>query len=182
MVMKQQSLGIVCFELAAKRTRKREFLDEINLIVPWLEPVALIQPHAPLGKTGRPAFAGLMLKMGTVVDATLIATPSSTKNKKGERDPEMHQTRKSNQWHFFRVIKRQFGYTKVRYKGLAKNTAQLMTLFALSNLWMVRKQILPKLTRKKVLNWIEHAVMQTFPKTTASTTQRLTDNFFEFRL
>ena len=38
----------------------------------------------------------------------------------------------------FRVIKRQFGYTKVRYRGLAKNTAQQITLFALSNLWMVR--------------------------------------------
>ena len=38
--------------------------------------------------------------------------------------------------HPFRVIKRQFGYVKVRYRGLAKNTAQLITLFALSNLWM----------------------------------------------
>ena len=41
-----------------------------------------------------------MLKTGTVVDATLIAAPSSTKNDKGERDPEMHQTKKGNQWHF----------------------------------------------------------------------------------
>jgi hypothetical protein len=41
-----------------------------------------------------------MLKSGTVVDATLIATPSLTKNKDGERDPEMHQTKKGNQWHF----------------------------------------------------------------------------------
>lgn len=40
--------------------------------------------------------------------------------------------------HPFRVVKRQFGYVKVRYRGLAKNTAQLTTLFALSNLWMVR--------------------------------------------
>lgn len=44
--------------------------------------------------------------------------------------------------HPFRVIKRQFGYTKVRYRGLAKNTAQLTTLFALSNLWMSRKRVL----------------------------------------
>ena len=44
--------------------------------------------------------------------------------------------------HPFRVIKCQFGYCKARYKGLAKNTAQLVTLFALSNLWMVRKRIL----------------------------------------
>ena len=42
---------------------------------------------------------GLLLKQGTVVDATLIAAPSSTKNSTGTRDPEMHQTRKGNQWH-----------------------------------------------------------------------------------
>jgi IS5 family transposase len=44
--------------------------------------------------------------------------------------------------HPFRVIKRQFGFVKVRYRGLKKNTAQLFTLFALSNLWMVRKQLM----------------------------------------
>lgn len=193
---------------------------------------------APLNK-------GLLLKSGTVIDATLIAAPSSTKNSTGQRDPEMHQTKKGNQWHFgmkchigvdaqsglvhtvvgtaanvndvtqshalvhgeeadvfaharyqgvakredtqgirvhwhvamrpgqrrlldprdpkdaitdqiehvkarirakvehpFRVIKRQFGYAKVRYRGLAKNTAQLHTLFALSNLWMARRRLL----------------------------------------
>ena len=46
------------------------------------------------------AQQGLMLKTGTIVDATIIAAPSSTKNKEGERDPEMHQTKKGNQWHF----------------------------------------------------------------------------------
>jgi transposase, IS5 family len=44
--------------------------------------------------------------------------------------------------HPFRVIKRQFGYTKVRFRGLSKNIAQQTTLFALSNLWMVRKRLL----------------------------------------
>ena len=188
------------------------------------------------------AHAGLLLKAGTVVDATLIAAPSSTKNSTGQRDPEMHQAKKGNQWHFgmkahigvdadsglvhtvigtpanvndvtqghgllhgeealvfadagyqgadkraeatgvqwhialrpgkrraldrqspwgalleqaekikasvrakvehpFRVIKCLFGFTKVRYRGLAKNTAQLLTLFALSNLWMARKRL-----------------------------------------
>ena len=43
---------------------------------------------------------GLMLREGSIVDASIIAAPSSTKNQKGERDPEMHQTRKGNQWHF----------------------------------------------------------------------------------
>lgn len=44
--------------------------------------------------------------------------------------------------HPFRAIKQQFGYAKVRYRGLAKNTAHLTILFALSNLWMARRQIL----------------------------------------
>jgi IS5 family transposase len=43
---------------------------------------------------------GMSMKQGTIIDATLIAAPSSTKNKKGERDPEMHQTRKGKQWYF----------------------------------------------------------------------------------
>ena len=175
--MKQQSLGTTGFELATKRMRKREFLDEMNLMVPWLELFRLIQPHAQACKTGRLPFAvepmlrihfmqqwfglsdptmeealhdvplycqivrldsglrrlpdestifrfrhlleagdlslqimaaikstlaqkGLMLKTGAVIDKTLIAAPSSTKNKEGERDPEMHQTKKGNQWHF----------------------------------------------------------------------------------
>ncbi len=46
------------------------------------------------------AQQGLMLKTGTIVDATLIAAPSSTKNKDGQCDPQMHQTKKSNQWYF----------------------------------------------------------------------------------
>ena len=44
--------------------------------------------------------------------------------------------------HPFRVIKRQFGHVKTRYRGLKKNTQQLITLFALSNLWMVRGQLM----------------------------------------
>ncbi len=185
---------------------------------------------------------GLMLKAGSAVDATLISAPSSTKNGSGKRDPEMHQTKKGNQWYFgmkahigvdaesglvhtvigtaanvhdinaaeallhgqekdvyadagyqgiekrcqanpvrwhvamrpgkrrqldltnpldaiynqierlkagmrakvehpFRVLKQQFGYTKTRYRGLVKNTAQITTLFALGNLWMARKAL-----------------------------------------
>jgi IS5 family transposase len=44
--------------------------------------------------------------------------------------------------HAFRVVRRQFGYAKVRYRGLAKNTAQLRTLFALANLWMARRALM----------------------------------------
>jgi IS5 family transposase len=152
----------------------------------------------------------LLLKTGTVVDATLIAAPTSTKNKDNARDPDMHSSKKGDPWYFgmkahigadaesglvhtvrgtsghvsniaeantllhgeesmavgdagyqgvekrpdakvgvrakvehpFRVIKRQFGFVKVRYRGLKKNTAQLFTLVALSNLWMVRSKLM----------------------------------------
>jgi IS5 family transposase len=49
--------------------------------------------------------------------------------------------------HPFRIIKRRFGYLKVRYRGLMKNTQQLHTLFALSNLWMMRHRLQPGGTR-----------------------------------
>ncbi|NVI09953.1 IS5 family transposase [Paraburkholderia youngii] len=314
--MAQLGLGL---DLSTKRTRKREFLDEMRRVVPWSRLIALIEPHYPRGKTGRPPFPiatmlqihfmqqwfglsdpameealydvplyrdfagldegmtrlpdestilrfrhllethglaaqmlalvneilsekGLMLKAGSAVDATLISAPSSTKNGSGTRDPEMHQTKKGNQWYFgmkahvgvdaesglvhtvigtaanvhdinaaeallhgqetdvyadagyqgiekrcqanpvrwhvamrpgrrrqldlndrldaifdqierlkagirakvehpFRVLKQQFGYTKTRYRGLMKNTAQITTLFALGNLWMARKAL-----------------------------------------
>ena len=57
MIMKQHSFASSGFGLAVKRTRKREFLDEMNLVVPWAELVSLIEPRAPKGKTGRPPFA-----------------------------------------------------------------------------------------------------------------------------
>lgn len=306
---------------SSKRTRKREFLDSMEKVVPWTDLVALVEPYQPdSGRRGQQPFAaetmlrihflqqwfnlsdpameealhdvplfrdfaglsswddavpsetsilrfrhrleknklaaeilavvndllsakGLLLKVGTVVDATLIAAPSSTKNKDGIRDPEMHQSKKGQQYYFgmkahigvdadsglvhtvrgtsgnvadiveansllhgqekdafgdagylgvhkrpdakhgvrwhiamkpsirraldkehpiealvhqleklkagirakvehpFRVIKRQFNHTKVRYRGLKKNTEQLKTLFALSNLWMVRHRL-----------------------------------------
>ena len=43
---------------------------------------------------------GLLMTQGTLVDATLMAAPSSTKNREHSRDPEMHQTKKGNEWHF----------------------------------------------------------------------------------
>jgi len=313
--MTQMDLGL---NLSTKRTRKREFLDEMTRVVPWQKLIALIEPHYPKGKTGRPPFPiatmlrihflqqwfslsdpameealhdiplyrefalldagmtrlpdestilrfrhlleahelsvgmlaavneilqakGLMLKVGSAVDATLISAPSSTK-KAGTRDPEMSQTQKGGSWYFgmkahigvdvesglvhsvkctpanvhditvahellhgkekiafadagyvgiekrgetgavqwhvamrpskrrkldrsnrldriydeierlkagvrakvehpFRVLKCQFGYLKARYRGFAKNTAQIETQFALANLWMARKML-----------------------------------------
>jgi len=69
--------------------RFRHLLEKHELAAPMLATVdAVLQAH------------GLMLKTGTVVDATLISAPSSTKNISGTRDPEMRQTKKGNNWHF----------------------------------------------------------------------------------
>ena len=158
-------------------SKKEEFLNAMDRIIPWDRWIALIEPYYPSGKRGRPTRgievmlrmyllqiwfnlsdagvediiydsycmrkfmgidfisetvpdattllkfrhllekhgigevifedikkalddAGMIMHGGTIVDATLIAAPSSTKNEKGERDPEMHQTRKGNQWYF----------------------------------------------------------------------------------
>ena len=58
-----------------------------------------------------------------------------------ERVEAMKASIRAKVEHPFRVLKRQFGFTKVRYRGLKKNTAQIVTLFALSNLWMARRQL-----------------------------------------
>ena len=69
-------------------------------------------------------------------------------NKDNEADALLDQAEKlkagvrAKVEHPCRVIKRQFGFVKVRYRGLKKNTAQLFTLFALSNLWMVRSKLM----------------------------------------
>jgi transposase, IS5 family len=59
-----------------------------------------------------------------------------------ERVEKMKASIRAKVEHPFRVLKQQFGFTKVRYRGLAKNTAQIITLFALSNLWMARRQLM----------------------------------------
>ena len=83
--------------------------------------------------------------------ACLIAKKrGKVKGIKNARDRKQHErwerckaSMRAKVEHPFRAIKQQFGYTKVRYRGLAKNSAQVLTLFALSNLWMARRQSLP---------------------------------------
>ena len=163
------------FERYSKKTRRAEFLEEMELVVPWAELVALVEPHYPKAGNGRrpvglermlriyflqqwfnlsdPAVEealydsplmrefvgidlgrepvpdettvckfrhlleehqigaamlgtvnqhlqqkGVRIATGTIVDATIIHAPSSTKNQPQERDPEMHQTKKGKQW------------------------------------------------------------------------------------
>ena len=178
MVNEQRTLAMAAgFERHQKQTRRAEFLSQMEIVVPWRELVAEIEPFYPKAGHGRPPvglermlrmyflqqwfnlsdpaveealydsvamrhfvaidlgrepvpdettvckfrhllerhglgakiFArvnvylegrGVKIGTGTIVDATLIEAPSSTKNRHKQRDPEMHQTRKGKQWHF----------------------------------------------------------------------------------
>lgn len=174
--MKQQTMSDIEYSNRRKKTKREEFLNSMDQMIPWQYWTSLIAPHYPSGKRGRPPkqietmlrmylmqnwFAlsdvgiedaiydsyamrnfmhlnflteqvpdattllhfrhliesngigeqifndvkerldqsGLIMHGGTIVDATIIAAPSSTKNKDKKRDPEMHQTKKGNQWY-----------------------------------------------------------------------------------
>lgn len=75
---------------------------------------------------------GLRRKLNPFIEADSVA----------ERVEKMKASIRAKFEHPFRTLKRQFGFTKVNYRGLEKNTAQIVTLFALSNLWMVRRQLM----------------------------------------
>ena len=68
--------------------------------------------------------------------------PEGSAKRKVRRQEHRKASVRAKVEHPFRVIKRQFGLVKVRFKGLAKNTAHVITLFALSNLWMARKKLM----------------------------------------
>jgi IS5 family transposase len=59
--MKHTGLSTTGFELVTKSTRKSEFLDEMSLVIPWLQLLALIAPHALAGKTGYPPFIAVAM-------------------------------------------------------------------------------------------------------------------------
>ena len=106
---------------------------------------------------------GMILKKGTIVDSTIISAPSSTKNKEKKRDPDAHQVKKGNTWHFgykahsrehekssvhakvehvFSVIKLQLRFRKTRYRGLEKQRAKFNIIFALANLLLADRPCL----------------------------------------
>ena len=170
------SLSALSDELAQVRTKKKEFLEQIERIVPWGKWISMIKPCYYKGERGNKPYnlelmlrlyllqnlynlsdeatvaetidsrafsdfcgvdssnqvpdgdtlgrfrnilvhnglqkqlftqvvkllqqKGLLLKKGTIVDSTIIAAPSSTKNQKKQRDPDAHQVKKGNEWHF----------------------------------------------------------------------------------
>src|SRR2546421_354079 len=93
--MKQRTLAMMTgFEQYTRKTRRAIFLEEMEQVVPWRELCALVAPHYPQPGKGR------RITTGTIVDATILHAPTSTKNREQQRDPEMHQTKKGKQWYF----------------------------------------------------------------------------------
>jgi IS5 family transposase len=191
--MSQRSFARAEYALKKKQTRREKFLAEMERVVPWASLISVIEPLYPTsgractccssGINAHLLQQGLLMRAGTIVDATIIAAPSSTKNASGEHDPEMHQAKKGNQWqgpqwhismqpgkrkllsdsalgqmlekveqikagirakveHPFHIVKNLFKHKKARYKGLAKNSAQLFSLFGLANLVIAKRQLL----------------------------------------
>ena len=90
-------------ELSQARTKKKEFLEQMDGLIPWEKWVEEIRPCYYKGECGNKPYGielMLLLKKGTIVDSTLISAPSSTKNAEKKRDPEAHSTKKGNTWHF----------------------------------------------------------------------------------
>jgi IS5 family transposase len=105
------------------------------------------QEHAAFGDAGyqgvhkRPEAAGPAWHVAMRPGLRRQLNPFIQPELEAERVEKMKASIRAKVEHPFRVLKRQFGFTKVRYRGLAKNTAQIITLFALSNLWMARRPL-----------------------------------------
>src|SRR5258708_7645860 len=94
--MRQQTLAAQRgFEKYGRKSKRERFLEEMEQVVPWAELQAMLNAVNQYLES-----RGIRISTGTIVDATIIHAPSSTKNRSGERDPEMHQTRKGKQWYF----------------------------------------------------------------------------------
>ena len=131
--MKRSSLGL---GNSTKHTRKREFLTEMERVVPWAALVELVAPFTPKVETRPPLTVIWHVAMRPGKRAGQDKTRRSH-----ELIDELERLKASihaKVEHPSRVITRQFKHVKVRYRGLKKNTAQLSLLVALSNLWRLR--------------------------------------------
>jgi IS5 family transposase len=106
------------------------------------------QEHAAFGDAGyqgvhkRPEAAGPAWHVAMRPGLRRQLNPFIQPEFEAERAEKMKASIRAKVEHPFRVLKRQFGFTKVRYRGLAKNTSQIITLFALTNLWMARRPLM----------------------------------------
>ena len=143
--MKQLGLSL---NLSSKTTRKRKFLaanvNDLNVASALLhgEVEVAFGDAGYQGVHKRPEAIGPRWHVAMHPGKRKKLNPFIEPDFVAERVEKMKASIRAKVEHPFRVIKRQFGFTKVRYRGLAENTAQLVTLFALSNLWMARRQLI----------------------------------------
>lgn len=121
--MDQLSFSEAEYNLKKKKTRRERFLEQMNALIPWKQLENKIRRHYPRAGNGRQPYPldvmlrihclqlfynlsdrameeGFSLKEGTIVDATIISAPTSTKNREGEHAPAMQQAKKGNEKHF----------------------------------------------------------------------------------
>jgi hypothetical protein len=124
----QASLG---FSLSVRKTRKAIFLEQMDRVVPWSRLVDLIAALPGRSHRSAPFELETMLRTHFLQQWFNLSDPAM---EEAFFDTPLE--------HPFRVIMRQFGYLKICYRGLKKNAAQIATLFALSNLWMARHDLM----------------------------------------
>ena len=126
--------------LAPERNREHSFRDQLSALnVVFMDHLRYTGVEKRPEHEGRPVIWQIAARRSTYKHLS----KRSVLYKARRKIEKVKAQARAKVEHPFRVIKRQFGYVKTRFRGLAKNTAQLTTLFALSNLWMVRRQLLP---------------------------------------
>jgi hypothetical protein len=126
-----------------KKTRREVFLEEMELVVPWKVLLKIIEPHYTVAGRGCSRVGRDHLQWHIAARPSDIAKlPEGRAKKKVQKTEHRKASVHAKVEHPFRVVRRQFGLVRVRFRGLAKNTGHVVTLFALSNLWMVRKQLM----------------------------------------
>jgi hypothetical protein len=132
--------ALLTLSLNVKKPRKAQLLEQMDRVVPWAEFVALIAPFELAVKNDHPPFTFATMLHGQEAmafgDAGCWGLDKGRDDKSDALIDEAEKLKTAIRVkleHPFRVIKRQFGFVKVRYWGLAKTTTQLKTLFALSN-------------------------------------------------
>ncbi|WP_198555971.1 hypothetical protein [Halomonas sp. MES3-P3E] len=93
--MDQLTFSEAEYQNKKRKARREPFLDRMSKLIPWSQLEKKVVRYYPKDESGRPPnLLSAMLCGGSIVDTTIIFAPSSTKNKKGEREPEMHQAKK----------------------------------------------------------------------------------------
>ena len=137
--MKQESFSDMEYRCRKKKTKREEFLEIMDEIIPWNEWVSLVVPHYPSGKRGRPP-----IEIETMLRMYLLQCWFNLSDE-GVEDAiyDSYAMRKFMGINFvehpYRIVKNIFGFRKTVYRGLRKNLNRLHVLFASANLYMLAR-------------------------------------------